>query len=941
MSEPGGLYSSTLQEITNTKLDELTKKHKTYEARRQQAIASARAAGEPIQQLIALAKGVKHCFNITTVGDVIIKGRSNNRRLETDLINLERFLKQAVHDPSVSINVLDTWRLTLVHHLNVQSLKFSFASLYGQLTTEWLQSTKAAPASIEEDAEMGGFEQLPGSNKMENRVKWEQAVFQSADVKEEDVTKMLNAAFAQTDEDFQKSVEVGLKYIRKAVQLFETDLGSVSEFTYYNLLATIQSLMTSDLLSDAKRAVLKDFENNSAILNEVVDVLNMRLAALGSWGWGDSVLLEERRRLNGTISIYMDEDLLQAIFLHHIGIRWSVCLNGVLDRFRRLRRVWKTQRSSVPAQVHKRRENILDLSEGKTLPSVASKKQALYREKFFLSQLLSSHAQQVITQEGEEEAEPMRAAPRKQLASKAARKSAPSAHPKGGAKRHRRVLSDRVAEDGYDSEFDEEEPETGDRKPMEAKQTLLHLISTDVIIKTRLHGEITCFRSQIDEFYSSVPHATVIAVLRFFGVSDRWLNFFKRFLAAPLRFEGEQEPRIRKRGIPACHSLSDVFGQLVLFPLDYRVNSLTSGEPLWRMNEDFWFWSESEDRCVDVWNNIQSMTRIMGLTLSANRGGSVHIKYNKDTVFQAAPVKKPLPEGDIRWGMLYLNPNSGRFEIDQAMVDHHITELGRQLQEQSKSVFSWIQVWNTYAATFFTSNFGTPANCYGREHVDNMLNTHSRIQRELLPGENGIIGHLKTFIEQRFGIQDIPDAYFYFPIELGGLEAQNPFIPLLQVRNEVTEHPSKRMDVFLEAEKDAYRAAKKSYEDSLEEDEEDPAPFMTAEEFSQYREELGHGYYNELVDTYEWLMKRPRDMPVDITEGSPVAVALSVLNNSGDTGAKMSDNVSSIQPYWKWVAQLYGPELIEKFGGFRIVDPGVLPMGMVNMFRSGRVKWQD
>ena len=38
---------------------------------------------------------------------------------------------------------------------------------------------------------------------------------------------------------------------------------------------------------------------------------------------------------------------------------------------------------------------------------------------------------------------------------------------------------------------------------------------------------------------------------------------------------------------------------------------------------------------------------------------------------------------------------------------------------------------------------------------------------------------------------------------------------------------------------------------------------------------------------------------------------------------------------------MYGPELIEKFGGFNIVEPGLLPMGMVALFRSGRVQWEE
>lgn len=50
-----------------------------------------------------------------------------------------------------------------------------------------------------------------------------------------------------------------------------------------------------------------------------------------------------------------------------------------------------------------------------------------------------------------------------------------------------------------------------------------------------------------------------------------------------------------------------------------------------------------------------------------------------------------LPQGDIRWGFLYLDPSSGRFDIDRKMVDSHISELRKQLSGKSKSIIDWIQ----------------------------------------------------------------------------------------------------------------------------------------------------------------------------------------------------------------------------------------------------------
>lgn len=66
----------------------------------------------------------------------------------------------------------------------------------------------------------------------------------------------------------------------------------------------------------------------------------------------------------------------------------------------------------------------------------------------------------------------------------------------------------------------------------------------------------------------------------------------------------------------------------------------------------------------------------------------MRISHDKKT-----EIDDRLPEGEIRWGFLQLDPKSGRFEIDQHMVDGHVEELRTQLKGKSKSVIDYIQAW--------------------------------------------------------------------------------------------------------------------------------------------------------------------------------------------------------------------------------------------------------
>jgi hypothetical protein len=320
----------------------------------------------------------------------------------------------------------------------------------------------------------------------------------------------------------------------------------------------------------------------------------------------------------------------------------------------------------------------------------------------------------------------------------------------------------------------------------------------------------------------------------------------------------------------------------------------------------------------------------MGVSLNSLKTGSVRIMGNNQ---DRGMSESSLPEGEIRWGFLYLDPISGRFVIDDTMLDKHTEELKRQLQDK-KSIFSWIQAWNTYVGRFFTSNFGKPANCFGQAHLDSMLKSLERIQRNIF-SDTSVVEYLKNTIQERFGISDIPDGYLYLPASLGGLELHNPFIGLVQLRNSVYEHPEMALDHFLEAEAEAYRHAKATFENnqitmynSAGKQQIGTAgyeSFMPLAEWTRSREELCFNYDGNLYSVFVNLLKQPTAETVDVD----AAVKLALHEYPSLTGH-----------YWSWVAQLYGPDMISRFGSLNLVDPGLLPIGMVNLFREGKVKWQ-
>ena len=971
MAATGSVYSQTLHSITTTKLEELSKKRATFEDRKAKSLDVFDASTTDLENLQRLLEGVKHCFAVRTTTPKgskgrIIAGSTKDPQLELKLQNLERFLGQLHYDPSVSSELIREWQDYLLQQLDVQTSKYEYASLYGSLVTEWLVAEQPVHDNDGDVPMEEGFEDIGSAERLESRAEWEKSVFQAQHTDEKKIGTYLDSLFGKKSRD--KQTAKALKELHSDVESFEAEMAKAEPFNPNVLKWVIKGLKSSDLLTDDKRAVLKDFNNNNVVLNELSDVLNMRMAALDNWSWGEEVLLEERRRVTGVFNIYMHEDLLQAIFLQYIGIKWSVFFKRAFGNFTKYDGAWESVRKTIPKLDSQRRQFFLGTQ--KSSNSLQSRRQRIHKRDYFMFQLLDSELQEICTDDGDEEAEfeshtapPQQApsfgrttqrmtqtarkstggkAPRRQLASKAARRSAPSSN------LNRMTYNSEEDEDDESDDYSDFDPDAP-KNPMELKQQLLHLLSTEILIGTHIHGSLTCVRAEFDNWNPSLPHGTILAVLSFLGLSPRWLGFFRKFLEAPLKFMNDSvEPRIRRRGVPGSHVLSDVLGEAVLFSLDVSVNKATDGQLFYRMHDDCWFWSPDHASCVKAWAAINKFTDAMGLKINSNKAGTVLVTHENS---KPKPVDSSLPKGDIRWGMLILNGKTGRFEIDQAMVDHHIGELSRQLEGKSNTVFPWVQAWNTYAATFFTTNFGKAANCFGREHVDNMLTTHRRIQADIFDdGKEDSVGsvveYLTRLLEEKHGVKDIPDGYFYFPGALGGLEITNPFLRLLKIRESVPAQPKDLLDRFDEAEREAYRVTKKYFDDEkvhrrgvVDGKFEGCDTFFSFEEYVKHREDFDYFFSGQLIDVYGQLLEAPKEE--NVRSSPEVMTALNHLVRSTATNeCGINGNWNGMDGYWKWVAEFYGPGIIKKFGGLNIVDQGLLPIGMVGLVREGRVSWK-
>ena len=135
---------------------------------------------------------------------------------------------------------------------------------------------------------------------------WEAIVFSKSDTDDATIQNYLTQLFkapgtvTRNFQDLETSTRVLGSALRLTTELLNTG----------SLKLTINGLLKTDLLSDEKVAIPKSFQNSSAVLQEVADVLNMRFSSLETWDWSTingAILVEQGRQLNGkyTGSLWM------------------------------------------------------------------------------------------------------------------------------------------------------------------------------------------------------------------------------------------------------------------------------------------------------------------------------------------------------------------------------------------------------------------------------------------------------------------------------------------------------------------------------------------------------------------------------------------------------------------------------------------------------------
>ncbi|RDK46604.1 hypothetical protein M752DRAFT_104207 [Aspergillus phoenicis ATCC 13157] len=877
--------SQTLQSLTQSKIRELEKRRKSYEARKLAILEAAQSTQDPRRRLKYLLNGAKVLYPSAAT--------------DPTMANIERWIHQSSYDSSIPPQKLHEFETELLRKLNIQSRKLDLADLYSRLLTEWVDP----PVAARDESEMAvDDDYMVVDERQKQRLQqlcdqFDTSVFEPLETDEGRIRAFLDDLFPD-----EESMEA-LGNLRRQLRDSTMSLWKVKEpFTSQSVEYCVRGLLNEELLSEEKREIMNSFLKTPVALTEIADVLNMRYSDIENWAWHageNGIPVVPRQQANGKYRIWMDEDLLQLIFLQYIGTRHCNILKLLLLKFVQQDSVWnwKPERQMTTRDRLRRK---FYMSGDSTYSTAEELRFTEYLETSFLSQLPKT--EQTLSEKG----------------------------------------------NSYDDDNENAGTSSTRHEGKNFRQQLLRKIATEALVRRHLHGAAAVIQSDMKWYATCLPHSTIVIIMKYIGFPQNWIDFYRRYLEAPLNMDSSYEgrepvgPRIRKRGIPFSHAAEKLLGEMILFFMDLAVNRET-GLLLYRLHDDLWLCGEPA-KCVRAWDVMGEFAKVTGLEFNYSKTGSAYLAESK-----SPRIAAQLPKGSVTFGFLKLDADTEEWVIDETLVDAHVRQLKHQL-DRCDSVISWVRTWNSCIGRFFKNTFGQPAYCFGEPHVRAILTTYKKIQDTILDssisGSTSIPEHLRAMITRRFGETEIPDAFFFFPEELGGLGLRNPFTSVLLVEGIMSGPPLARIKQFLDEEKNLYAQRKKEFEDlsvqrrrkmlaicasnaDLEGDlvtEREVHTFMSFEEFSRFRESQSSDLRRMYID----LMCVPTMQPIDETRELRRALQETLTH----------EQVGKLDSEELWHLQLYAGEVLERLGGIRLVDQKFLPVGVLGMVKETRVKWQ-
>jgi hypothetical protein len=580
----------------------------------------------------------------------------------------------------------------------------------------------------------------------------------------------------------------------------------------------------------ATRAQARLFRHDDLLKKELADALTIMLDRIDEWDWPADGLASRAELTPSKWRLFIDDDLPTDCFLGILGARWQVILHQFLrdEQENRLRRLRQSVKTGSPAPQHVQYAGLSLIGETNLWAEAESTGDAERDTAAWIANSDISYWS-VYWQ-------------RSQILGK---------------------LRDLQGLPAY-----------GATATSGGMEVALTLINADIRLGRAAYPEtpLTVVKGDLKDCYPTLPHDLVLEILTRFGLNDRQLAFFQRYVALPLQESG-QVTRVR-RGVPNEHALSDLLGELVLSMLDWTIQREARVEIV-RLIDDICVIAPSGDEAVKAWQAMQLFCATFGLALNMEKCGSVCI---------GGARADGLPQGQPTWSLLNLD-SQGEWNVAADAFDAYLERAREQISQQP-SLLGQIEVYNNYLA-YLLKALGARIPL-GASHRDQVNQALLRVHQEFFGVNQGFVATLRSHISERFLERDsvtiLPEAWFYWPITAGGCGLLHA--PILAA----------------------------SYDQSYRKRQESQPPEERGADW-QAEQRGWPAFYQTLLQE------------VKPTAPEPNQVMETLVKDFIARGSELSGGKQDkLSPYWRWILYIYGPQILESLGTFRYLISELVPL---------------
>lgn len=796
------MATQQLHQLAQIKLRELSRQQRRLTARYDELEAAARSEQTPLPaRLDALLAGLASLSFAQTP----LHPTADEIRQQTEVLRLEATYGQGDHE------LLQRSLDRLLDELARGRTRVTFAHVFGLLIEEHLETSglRATP--------------LPPGEEHEELLQPPPARPRSA--------ALLGQIFASRARAFEplrdRLAERKLPLVKRpSAGYVHTLLGRI-----------VRGHLTSPSLREAAAAA----HGSAAIEGELADVLAIMLDHLDEWDWperGISLWLEEE---HGKTRISLDEGLLDALLLAHVGSAW---LSAFLP--------WRDQVGRISSDES---PHLFRLPPPPVLPDAPN-----------TDELRRFHHDSV-----------------------------------------RRLLDERLVQQNHALAQG-----LNDLDNSYTPRTLTQWSTQDQLLNS-VHSHLTACHAHdpaqeqwvlqfdLKDFFPSIDHTVLLDCLQQLGAAPRWLRFVERYLAVPVATPSG--PHRLKRGLPASRSLSWVFSELLLLPLEIAVFDAT-GLVMLRAIDDCVVIAPGREQLVQAWSIVRSFVEQLGLALNPEKCGAVCV----------LPGSAPRANGDglpttrPRWGALRL-AHDGSWQVDQPRLEALRTWTARKFA----SAASTLQASASYSTEmlYLARTLGLSVRL-GEGHLERIASILAETHQHLAAPGRGASELLKARAAELEGTTTgpaIPSPLLYWPVTAGGLGLLQPMILVqgLQQSHQSTIKPPEPPPLK-EWQELAAEWQPGSPRKSLKEMEQRLAPMF--KRWTSYFEELNTPPF----------MHNPEE------SAALKPLIADFIRRGTELGEREQ---SSLSPYWRRVIHTYGPPLLDAVGTFRFLPAELVPLPLL------------